>query len=378
MSYKLLLQSFLLFLTACSSLTNDNREQQQVSNSEKDWVLGPFKKMNEANPVLKPDGETVFTDPIKQEVLHWEVKDVFNPATVVKDDTIFMLYRAEDSVGKYNGTSRIGLAKSTDGIHFSRLPEPVFYPANDFMKKYEWEGGCEDPRVVEDEGGRYIMTYTAYDGRTARLCVATSTDLIHWEKQGLAFGEKNADLWSKSGAIVCRRKGSRMITERINGKYWMYWGDVNMNIATSEDLIHWTPLKDEGGSLQYVFAPRKGNFDSRLVEPGPPPFITDAGIVFIYNSMNLDEGGHPDLPPGNYAAGQALLDAQNPTRLLDRTESYFITPEEPYEITGQIGNVVFTEGLVYYKEQWFLYYGTADSKIAVAKSHLTLHDHKMN
>lgn len=360
MLYKLL--CFCVLFIACNRASTEKPDLA----SNHPWTLGPFQKIHNANPVLQPIGTTIFIDPIRQEALHWEVKDVFNPAAIIRDDTIFMLYRAEDSIGIYNGTSRIGLAKSTDGIHFSRLTHPVLYPAEDFMKRYEWEGGCEDPRVVETADGRYIMTYTAYDGKTARLCVATSTNLINWTKQGLAFGEENADLWSKSGAIVCRPKGSQMIAERINGKYWMYWGDVNMNIATSDDLIHWTPLKDEQGNLAYIFAPRKGNFDSRLVEPGPPPIITEAGIVFIYNSMNLDKGGDPDLPPGTYAAGQALLDPKDPTRLLDRTANYFIKPEEPYEIKGQIGNVVFTEGLVYYRDQWFLYYGTADSKIAVA------------
>ncbi len=157
-----------------------------------------------------------------------------------------------------------------------------------------------------------------------------------------------------------------MVAEKINGKYWMYWGDVNMNVATSTNLIEWTPLEHEDGSFVVVFAPRPGKFDSRLVEPGPPPFITDKGILFIYNSMNLDEGGDPALPAGTYAAGQALLDVKDPTKMLQRTDSYFLHPEEPYEKTGQIGNVCFLEGLVNFKNTWFLYYGTADSKIAVA------------
>ena len=77
-------------------------------------------------------------------------------------------------------TSRIGLAISDDGLHFSKQPEPVFYPMEDSMKKYEWKGGVEDPRIAESEEGVYILTYTAYDGKTARLCLATSTDLLHW------------------------------------------------------------------------------------------------------------------------------------------------------------------------------------------------------
>ncbi len=363
MSYKIL-SAAILCLVSCRQAPVETETQTLVS--EKVWTLGPFDKVNEANPVLTPRGNTTFQDPISGKVLHWEVKDVFNPAVLVRQDTIFMLYRAEDTVGIHNGTSRIGLAKSTDGIHFSRLHEPVFYPANDAMKKYEWEGGCEDPRIVATEDSTYLMTYTAYDGKTARLCVATSSDLLTWKKHGLAFGEDRAAMWSKSGAIVCRREGSRMVATRIQGKYWMYWGDTDMYAATSDDLIRWTPLTDQQGGLQTVFAPRQGMFDSRLVEPGPPPLLTEAGIVFIYNSMNLDQGGDPALPPGTYAAGQVLLDAKNPARLIDRSEGYFIKPGEPYEITGQVGNVVFTEGLVYYHEQWFLYYGTADSKIAVA------------
>ncbi len=365
--YKPFFPIALLVYTACSNPAPTERPASDTTLTEEAWTLGPFQKVNDVNPVLEPKGETTFLDPIRQETLHWEVKDVFNPATVVRNDTVFMIYRAEDSVGIYQGTSRLGLAKSTDGLHFIRLPEPVFYPANDFMKKYEWEGGCEDPRIVEDEEGRYIMTYTAYDGKTARLCVATSTDLLQWEKHGLAFGEEYVDLWSKSGAIVCRREGARMVAVRIQDKYWMYWGDTEMKIATSDDLIHWTPLKDDNGQLQQVFTPRKGQFDSRLVEPGPPPILTEAGILFIYNSMNLDEGGDPNLLPGTYTAGQVLMDAEDPTRLLKRTASYFIKPEEPYEIQGQVGKVVFVEGWVYYQDQWFIYYGTADSKIAVAR-----------
>ncbi|WP_029164020.1 hypothetical protein [Anaerophaga thermohalophila] len=81
-------------------------------------------------------------------MVNWEEKDVFNPASALKGDTVFLLYRAEDSIGKYNGTSRIGLAYSLDGYKFRKKPEPVLYPDNDEFKKYEWEGGCEDPRTA--------------------------------------------------------------------------------------------------------------------------------------------------------------------------------------------------------------------------------------
>ena len=340
-----------------------------LGQTKKTWTWEPFVKQDAQNPCLTPLDNTTFNCPVRKEAVKWEEKGVFNPAAVVRNDTVYLLYRAEDKVGKFAGTSRIGLATSTDGLTFTRRPEPVFYPDNDFMKPYEWEGGCEDPRIVEDAKGTYFMTYTTYDGKTARLCLASSTDLIHWKKHGLAFGkaaDKYKDLWSKSGAIVSRRQGNKIIAEKINGKYWMYWGDTHMFIATSDNLTDWTPMEQKDGKLAYILAPRPGKFDSDLVEPGPPALITDKGILLIYNSRNKDANGDPKLPGGTYTAGQALIDPKNPTKLLDRTDTYFMRPEKDYEITGQIGNVCFVEGLVYYKDTWFIYYGTADSKIAVA------------
>ena len=87
----------------------------------------------------------------------WEEKDVFNPAAVVKDGLVHLIYRAEDTVGRFAGTSRIGLATSRDGLHFDRRPQPVLFPDNDAFRRYEWEGGCEDPRVVETDDGRYVI-----------------------------------------------------------------------------------------------------------------------------------------------------------------------------------------------------------------------------
>ncbi|RDC65685.1 glycoside hydrolase family 130 protein [Adhaeribacter pallidiroseus] len=354
--------------TKSGSTESSSQANQEVTKTEA-WTLGPFRKEDALNPILGPDSTTKFYDPIRRDSVKWEEKDVFNPAAVMRNGQVHLLYRAEDKIGKFAGTSRIGLAISQDGLHFKRMPNPVLYPDNDFMKKYEWEGGCEDPRVVETLEGTYVMTYTTYDGKTARLCVATSKDLQTWKKHGLAFGKayngKYKDIWSKSGAIVCQRQGSQIVANKINGKYWMYWGDTDMFMATSDNLLDWTPL-EENNKLAVAFGPRPGQFDSRLVEPGPPAMITEAGILLIYNSMNLDKGGTAALPAGTYTAGQILLDPKVPTKVLQRTANYFMKPEKEYEITGQVGNVCFLEGLVFLNNKWFLYYGTADSKIAVA------------
>lgn len=350
------------------------------------WELLPFEKQNAVNPVLQPNQQSPFNCPVRKAMVKWEEKDVFNPATVVRNDTLFLLYRAEDSIGKFAGTSRIGLAWSTDGSRFTRRSTPVLFPDTDAQKIYEWEGGCEDPRVVEDDAGTYYMTYTAYDGDKARLMVAASTDLLHWKKHGPAFAHtmdgKYLNTWSKSGSIVSRYEpNGKIVATRINGKYWMYWGDVNIWIATSDDLLNWTPVRYENGEhasiplrhyakeipeLKIVFGPREKKFDSDLVESGPPAMLVDSGILLIYNSRNVPTTGDTSLPEGTYAASQILLDKNDPTRVLHRMDGYFMKPDQPYEITGQVNHVCFVEGLARFKNKWNLYYGTADSKIAVA------------
>jgi predicted GH43/DUF377 family glycosyl hydrolase len=279
-----------------------------------------------------------------------------------------MLYRAEDTIGKHAGTSRIGLAKSRDGIQFRKNPIPVLYPDNDSLKVFEWEGGCEDPRVVKRDDSTYVMTYTAYDGVTARLCVASSRDLVMWKKHGLAFGSgPYRDVWSKSGAIVCELKGDEVTAVKIKGKYQMYWGDTDIFMATSDDLIHWTPVLDKKGKLVAALKPRPGSFDSKLVEPGPFALLRPEGILLLYNSANDAATGDKSLPDMTYAVGQALFSDTKPDKLIARADRFLLHPERDYERSGQVNNVCFLEGMVWYKDRWLLYYGTADSKIAVAE-----------
>ncbi|MDB0040772.1 glycoside hydrolase family 130 protein, partial [Algibacter sp.] len=295
------------------------------------------------------------------------------------------MYRAQD----LNGTSRIGMAISEDGLNFKKMEEPILFPDNDDMKVYEWNykkseaeqtnsedcyfcyfDGVEDPRVVQSNTGEYFMTYTAYDGKTARLSLASSKDLKTWTKHGLVIkDEKYKNLWSKAGAIVSKLDGHKMVATKINGKYWMYFGDTNLFMATSTDLIHWEiAINEESTKPISVLHPRMGYFDSRLVEPGPYAILKEEGILLIYNGSNASNFNDPLLPKYTYAAGQALFDKTQPYKLIDRTESYFIHPDKDYEKIGEVNEVCFVEGLVFFKNKWFLYYGTADSKIAVAIS----------
>ncbi len=362
-SKALLILAPLLILLVVSACTTS--EDKGAFEHDSTWAMLPFKKLNEVNPILKAS-DGVFMCPILKQEVKWEEKDVFNPAAVVRNGAVYLFYRAEDTIGKYAGTSRIGLAMGADGVNFTRMREPLLFPAEDFMKVYEWEGGIEDPRIVESEMGTYIMTYTAYDGKLARLCLASSPDLLNWTKHGLVLKDKFTDTWSKSGAIVARQQGNKVIAEKINGKYWMYFGDTDLFMANSDDLIQWQPVLDEDGNLKSVLKPRPGYFDSRLVESGPYALITDKGILLLYNGMNLDSGGDPNLPKGAYCSGQALYDLNDPSKLIDRLENYFLRPDQPYEIEGQVNQVCFIEGMIPLNGKWFLYYGTADSKIGVA------------
>jgi predicted GH43/DUF377 family glycosyl hydrolase len=348
-------------------------KETRAAAQQRNWTLGPFQKPSGVNPVITPSAAATFISPMDGRTVRWEEMATFNPAAVVRRDTVFLFYRAEDTSGEMrigHHTSRIGLAHSTDGLRFTRHPTPVLYPSKDGQTSNEWPGGVEDPRIVETDDGRYLLTYTQWNRDVPRLAVATSRDLLTWEKHGPAFakvaGGRYLKTESKSGAILSRLVGDRIVATQVNGKYWMYFNVPNVLIATSDNLIDWTPLEDNGRPLA-VLAPRPGYFDSWLVEPGPPALVTERGIVLLYNAGNAEQHGDSTLPVRIYTAGQALFDARNPVKLLDRTDRAFLQPTEPYERTGQYPEgTTFVEGLVRFRGSWYLYYGSADSRVGVA------------
>jgi predicted GH43/DUF377 family glycosyl hydrolase len=359
-----------------SNYYNDNSltDFKKPDNRLPYWALGNFVRPGKGNPVIEPDAKSEFYCPMRKMSVKWEESDTFNPAAVVKDGKIYVLYRAEDNSAKGIGlrTSRIALAESKDGISMKKNPSPVLFPSEDNMKQYEWPGGCEDPRVVATEDGTYVMGYHAWDRKLSRLSFATSKDLKTWVKHGHAFAKaydgRFATMWTKAAAIVTNVVNDRLVATKINGRYFMYWGEQKVYAATSEDLVNWTPLIDDKGNLKIMFEPRDGFFDSHLTECGPPAILTDKGIILIYNGRNsTGENRDKRYIAGTYSAGQVLFDAQNPTKVLARLDVPFFKPEAAYEKSGQyVEGTVFVEGLVYFKKKWFLYYGCADSKVGVA------------
>ena len=369
------------------------------------WAIGGFTRPEGRNPMVNPIASNLFYCPVKNTQVRWECADTFNPAAVVKDGKVCVLYRAEDdpnaSIGKR--TSRIGMVESEDGISIDyRSPVPVMYPdMSSISQTYEWPGGTEDPRVVEaevDGAPLYVMTYTSWNRKTARLSVATSRDLRTWTHHGpcfrTAYNGKFANLACKSGSIVTEIKDGRLQAAKVlvNGesKYFMYWGEYWVCGATSDDLITWTPIclspdpspkrkgsikplplgggVEEATELLYLAKPRKGFFDSLLTECGPPAVITEHGIVLIYNGKNASgSSGDACYAANTYAAGQMLFSLDNPFQLVDRLDKPFFRPIADFEKSGQYAaGTVFTEGLVWHQDKWFLYYGCADSFVGVA------------
>jgi beta-1,2-mannosidase len=357
---------YLLFLVLTLGCTNP-----KVSK----WDFKSFYKPAE-NPVLKADSTFTFMDPVKKETVRWQRADVFNPAAIVRDNKVYLLFRSEDNPAAILGgrTSRIGLATSEDGIHFTKYPTPVLYPDSSEFMKYDYPGGCEDPRIVQTEDSTYVLAFTSWNYKTARLSIAFSRDLIHWEKKGPAFlkadSGKFLDLWSKSGSIITKKAGDKIVAAKINGKYGMYWGEEFVNLAWSDNLIDWYPSLNEKGELKPVISPRKNKFDSRLTECGPPALITDEGIVLFYNGKNSEgDDAAASLPKGTYSVGKAVFDINNPEVVLSRSDTCLLKPTLAHEVSGQYtAGTTFSESLVYFKNKWFLYYGTADSFVGVAIS----------
>lgn len=280
----------------------------------------------------------------------WAEGGIFNPSAIKAGGKTVLLFRAQDR----NHTSRVGYAESVDGLHFKIRAEPLLEPATD----YEKGGGLEDPRVSKI-GPTYYLTYTGYNLHDAQLCLATSVDLLHWQRRGVILpaykGTWNTQ-WTKSGS---------MIGKKIQGKWWMYYLGTRtdadgkprdyMGLASSDDLLHWSDATEKP-----VLERRAGAFDSRVMEPGPAPIVTDRGILLLYNGANEKL---------IYGPGWVLFDRHDPRKVIARAEQPFVLPELPWEKEGNVPNVIFLEGALVEHTmnggglQILGYYGAADKRI---------------
>lgn len=272
------------------------------------------------NPILVPVPEHI-----------WEDKFVFNCAVAYDGELFHMLYRAqgEDMV------SRIGYAISVDGVRFNRLEKPVFSP-----KTQDELYGVEDPRITKI-GDRYYMLYTAYSPKGTRVAMASTKNFIIWERHGIVIKDEKDN------------KDAALFPEKINGKYVMIHRFVpDIWLAFSDDLINW-------GDYVKIAGPRKDYWDNLKIGAGAPPIKTPYGWLLLYHGV--EEGPRPI-----YRLGFILLDLNDPTKILKRSEEPILEPEEGWEIFGGVPNVVFSDAMVEYKDKYYVYYGAADNYIALA------------
>lgn len=274
------------------------------------------------NPIITPNKRNKY-----------EAIGTFNPAAAVHDNKVYIVYRALDKKGK----SSLCLAVSNDGYNFTKSKNnPIIKPTTSKEK-----GGCEDPRVTKI-GDTYYLLYTSYNGQqpvtpeTINESLATSKDLITWKKQGILIkGEKSATLFS----------------EKINDNYIMFIGGAEIKVATSNNLKNWKI------DQKPILPTRHDKFDSIYVEVGPPPFQFKDKLVLFFNTTDKNRYFQPSL---------ALLDKNNPRKVLYRADKPLMKPTKPYEKNGLVNNVIFGTGLVEFKGTYFYYYGGADTTINVA------------
>ncbi|MGA2593284.1 MAG: family 43 glycosylhydrolase [Bryobacteraceae bacterium] len=311
-----------------------------------------------AQPAVTVTAERLSKEPLlKPAAPPWMQSGAFNPAAIMVNGKTVLLFRARDS----HGTSRIGYAESADGLHFKIAARPVLEPA----MPYERGGGVEDPRLLRI-GTTYYLTYTGYNLHDAQLCLATSTDLRHWKRQGVilpAYKGTWTTGWTKSGAIV---------PEQINGKWWMYYLGTRhdsdgkdrdyMGLSSSADLLHWSDA-----TSQPVLDRRPDAFDSRVMEPGPPPLMTSAGILLLYNGAN---------DKLIYGPGWVLFDKTDPRRILARCDKPFMLPDLVWERVGTVPNVIFLEGDTTRSTEPLEvtgYYGGADEYTGAMRIRIAVH-----
>ena len=268
---------------------------------------------------------------------------VFNPTVIKVGDQLAMIYRRN---GRGTSGSRLQLAFSDDGRNFVPYANnPVMVPD----KPYD-QNGCEDPRLVRFNETYYLTYVGNKDGQHDVQCIATSPDLIHWDKKGIILEPEG---WNKDQV-----KAGVIVPEKIGGKYIMYFAgqltawQPSIGMAVSDDLIHWSQPLDHS-----LMSARPDHFDSLGVEPGPTPIMLPEGILFIYNGWN---SAHV------HKTGWALFSKDDPSKLLKRCEAPFIEPQFKYEIDGR-HVFTFTEGAAHFKGLWRFYYGGADKWIGVAE-----------
>jgi beta-1,4-mannooligosaccharide/beta-1,4-mannosyl-N-acetylglucosamine phosphorylase len=270
---------------------------------------------------------------------------VMNPAAVALDGETILLVRVED----LRGISHLTVARSANGVDgWAVAAEPLLAPDEEDARE-QW--GFEDPRVVwVDELDRFVITCTAYGPAGPAVYLATTEDFATVERHGVIRQPED-----KNAALLPHRiEGKWVLLHRPKTEFGGARGEILL--SRSADLTSWS-------APEQVLQPRAGAWwDSLRIGMGPPPFKTRAGWLLIYHGVKDTVSGEL------YRVGLALLDLDEPTRVLRRLPAWILAPLAPYERIGDVPNVVFPCGLVHQEagDEIRLYYGAADSCVCLA------------
>jgi predicted GH43/DUF377 family glycosyl hydrolase len=275
----------------------------------------------------------------------WEEKGTFNPAAILLEGKVHLLYRAVSG----DNISTIGYAASRDGFEIDeRTSEPIYEPREAFEVK-----GCEDPRIVEI-GDVLYMTYTGYDGLTPRVVVSSIS------KADFLVKRWN---WTKPYSITPPNvpdKDAAIFPEKISGKYLMIH---RVHDSVCADFVNSLDFsKEKITECVEILWPRWGMWDEEKVGIAAPPIKTPKGWLMLYHGVS---------DRTIYRVGAVLLNKENPTEILSRSATPLLEPSKEYERIGRVPNVVFPCGAVVRGETLFIYYGAADSAVAVATAPLS-------
>lgn len=277
----------------------------------------------------------------------WESGAVFNPAVVQEGEQVHMFYRAVEG----NNFSAIGYARlDRSGRLLERHPEPVVRRTEPFERQ-----GAEDPRITRLDG-TYYMLYTGWDGFYAKVVLASSPDLKTFSKHGVII----PFAWNKDAVLFPEKIGGKVVLmHRVQPAIQLIFFN-DMDELLRVDLEAWgrylTHLEDHT-----LLHPR---FDWEIIKigAGPPPVKTDEGWLLIYHGVDRHL---------TYRAGAALLDLDDPRRVIARLPEPILEPERAYESEGDVPNVVFPTGTALFDDELVVYYGGADKVIAAAKGSLS-------
>lgn len=285
----------------------------------------------------------------------WESQATFNPTAFYENGKVHIIYRAMSA----DNTSVMGYATSTDGVTIdTRYEEPIYVPREKFEMKVKPKGfsGCEDARITKFDDMLY-MCYTAYDGvnppRVAFTSISVSDFVSHkwntWKKPVL-ISPPNFD-----------NKDACLFPEKIHDKYLFLHRmgeDIDMAFVNSLDFSGEEWLEEHRW-----LKPRKGTWDSAKVGIAGPPFKTPEGWFLFYHGVAQRDK--------HYRVGAVLLDLEDPTKVIARTDHPLLEPKEHYELKGMVPSVVFPCGSVMINDMVYLYYGGGDSVVGVATLSLT-------